>query len=166
MKLQLALLFATITRGAAGKGKPDPPPFESKCIHLDIVVRQLFTEDLVLPDGSTAPATDLGEAIYTPGLLQFFSGDVLDADTDEVAGQAYEKFVMIDSDGNDNADGHYMNLGGCSGTISWSGVYFSATETDTYTVVGGTGDFLGAKGVVTEVYDESTGEAIRTIKLM
>lgn len=176
MKLAVSLLLTYVTgfehavvlgeetrvlKKTKGKGKKS----KKACTKLAIEVRETWTEDLVLPDGTTVPVEALGPDLYTPGLLQYYSGYVQDAEGENI-GKAYQKFIMIDSDGNSIGDGTYIDLAGCEGSITFSGPYLASTVgTGTFTVLGGTGDFLGAKGVITESYDESTGEGVRMIHL-
>uniref|UniRef100_A0A7S3DTB3 Uncharacterized protein n=1 Tax=Entomoneis paludosa TaxID=265537 RepID=A0A7S3DTB3_9STRA len=62
-------------------------------------------------------------------------------------------------------EGIYRNLQGCSGLLSFSGIYDGAQLGGNWSVTGGTGDFEGATGSVLESFDEDNFVSTRVITL-
>jgi hypothetical protein len=104
------------------------------------------------------------EAKGIAGSLWPHVGYVYDADDHEtVVGSNAELCTRLDDHKVWYCEGTYINLNGCQGQISYSGAFTDETSTGKYTITGGTGDFLGAKGYVWDTFDYKTLYSTRTI---
>lgn len=124
------------------------------------VAADLSTSFKILPSGVQVPPGEIVNLLNTQWL---FSGVLTDADSNEV-GRTAEQYVRL-SDNYWLYKGSYINLNGCSGIISIKGIYNESENSGsgTYAVVGGTGDFAGATGQVSDMITGLTSERQVTI---
>ncbi|CAB9497552.1 expressed unknown protein [Seminavis robusta] len=61
--------------------------------------------------------------------------------------------------------GTLHNPFGCAGTITYAGPYFNEGDTGVFTITGGSGDFLGASGVIQDTYDGDLDVSVRDVEL-
>jgi hypothetical protein len=72
-------------------------------------------------------------------------------------------YIRTDNAEGYRADGTYYGLYGYEGFLGFSGFYLNDETGGTFPITSGTGDFAGARGLVTSVFDEVSGLSIRTI---
>jgi hypothetical protein len=63
-------------------------------------------------------------------------------------------------------EGIIQGLKGCVGNLNAAGYFNEDTNTGEYTITGGTGDFLGAKGNISHKFSYDTGYSVRTVSIV
>eukprot|EP00985_Skeletonema_marinoi_P031227 scaffold37057_cov146-Skeletonema_marinoi.AAC.3 len=121
-----------------------------------------FTTPLIAPNGS---ATDFASAL--PGTRWPYSGNFYDA-PDATAAKAlgYDTdlctYLSADAPQMWQCTGTYIDSFGCSGYLTFSGFFNISAASGVFTVLGGTGDFVGAAGHITDVAKDE-GWFLRTL---
>lgn len=130
---------------------------------LDINIFQAFEANLIEPGGMSVPPS---EAKGVAGSMWPHTGHIYDADNhDEIVGSNAEMCTRLDDHSVWYCVGTYMMdlNNGCNGQISYSGAFTDEASEGKYTIIGGTGDFLGAKGYVWDTFDSKTRYTTRTV---
>jgi hypothetical protein len=126
---------------------------------------QAYEANLIEPGGKSVPPS---EAKGIAGSLWPYTGHIYDADNmDTVVGSNAELCTRLDDHSVWYCEGTYVIDGhnGCQGQITFTGAFTDETSTGKYTILGGTDDFVGAKGYVWDTFDYKTLYSTRTIHL-
>jgi len=130
------------------------------------VIYELFDGPLIEADGSivtnsSVASTGIGQR--WPFVGQVYNTDVKSMQTS--VGTGRELCTRLNSAQYWLCEGSYQNLYGCSGSLAFSGIFSDETSTGEYTIVGGTGNFVRARGQINDVFSYSSGYSVRTISL-
>ena len=107
---------------------------------------------------------DLGRAGQSPGDLRLGVSDLLDPSDEEVLGRAIVRGTVVKSRGGGDDVTFILDVTaqlGSGDIVFYGGLQVSELNSDTgavLSVIGGTGDFAGAKGTVTIVSAEVAGQ--------
>ena len=124
---------------------------------------------LIKADGTAVATSDYTSAGL--GGLWSFKGPIYDVEGNRV-GVNYETSSPVDNEADIWMDVGYYILDGCDGILNFQGIY---TDKGTipglgqyeaeFVITGGTGDFLGAVGSITTVYDAEANVSERIVTI-
>lgn len=112
-------------------------------------------ENVVPTDGFSVP---LGLGVRLP-----YVGSLYDVDGGYEVGYSAEMCTRLDTKDIWHCEGTLIDVYECKGQLAISGVYSDANMSGEYVITGGTGDYLGAKGVIYDTFDSYTGYTLRRI---
>lgn len=131
------------------------------------VIYELFDGPLIEANGDIV--ADSATASTGPGQRWPLVGNIYDSDDEAnqaVVGFAIEICTRLNEKQFWYCEVTYQGLKGCSGNLNAAGYFNDDTSTGEYTITGGTGDFLGAKGGITDTFSYDTGYSVRTVSIV
>lgn len=152
----LVLLVALIGMAGMGVARAQDATPEVPVATPEAVTSTGAPVELKLVDQSRNVNTvDYGNDGLTPGDLIVWGPDPLyNADDMQDTGSVtYGSCVMVNTDGDCMAQETFIFTDGS--TIEVQGLEFGATKPSIKTIIGGSGDFLGATGTLTDIPDEN-----------
>lgn len=95
----------------------------------------------------------------------YISSDYIHDDMGEIAGITTQICTRLDEANVWHCKGTFVDPYGCEGQVSFAGLFSDETSEGKYTIVGGTGRFLGATGYIMEHFSMETLESHMTVDL-
>ena len=123
----------------------------------------MWSGPVVEPDGTKV--YDVSSASKDMGQQYPYTGSVYNEPEGNAVGWNAELCTRLDDGNYWHCEGNLYDLYGCSGQLSFSGVYDDNAYVGRLVITGGTGDFLGAVGSIYSEYDEYSGFELQTITI-
>lgn len=156
MLLGLALLVATVGMAGFGVASAQDATPEVPVATPEAATSSGAPVELILVDQSrNVNNVDFGNDGLTPGDLIVWGPDPLfnADDLQDTGSVTYGSCVMVNTDGDCLAQETFIFADGS--TLEVQGLEFGATKPSVKTIVGGSGDFLGATGTLTDIPDDT-----------
>ena len=131
------------------------------------VIYELFNGPLIEANGAIVANSE--SASTGAGQRWPLVGDIYDSDDEAiqaVVGFGMEICTRLNEKQFWYCEGIFQGLNGCVGNLNAAGYFNDDTSTGEYTITGGTGDFLGAKGIISDKFSYETGYSVRTVSIV
>ncbi|KAL7557014.1 hypothetical protein ACA910_014231 [Epithemia clementina (nom. ined.)] len=132
-----------------------------KCLDRTFETVQIWDEPIIEPDGSLAAETK--DTRKDRGQKWSFVDHIWDKEGKNKVGFGAELRIRINKADKWRTQGTLMDMFGCNGHLSFEGHFSDETRSGRYTILGGTGDFAGATGYISESFEYGSVRGTRSI---